>query len=832
MENIEDNFDPTLFIRPDGLPMVFLLLSGSSTWEEFRESLKTDVELRGGLVLDQEDSQYSDNLIHLLGKNEVPMKTTEMFDYRYVTDCIGDNLILPNLLDYRVTSLRPHPYENYDPLDILHGYAKWSDLNKRIDGERVSDIEDLDEDDEIVNSNIENNIKDFKVAYSRKNQEEIVKYLVKFSAYKMVKGRAIWEKLEALKVCNGKRSWQSMKEHFRKKIIYQIHTFGLTWRQVRKFRATFGLDEVHESDEDSEEEDPDEIFQQSLRDHGLDNKRFAPRRTSSPFLICDEREEDLEAGEISEGLNNDIDPRISEEVSNNDANSSTTVPVITKAAKRKRKLYSSSCDYLDVEEKNSDDQNQKNNVVGDVIQEESEIEEESDMNKSKDNEEGSDVNKSKESIDRHEENNEQQLVVEKPNSEAVKVTHPKSATEIVSFEIQQNFNLNTTECNIRKTMDEIFGPDCTPLPPAKRKSRKDDLNERLPVASESSSYSDDSFNPKHRKTPVKRKSSPIIEQSVSTISSLDLVDVPVEADCVASTSKSLINRSPQGMEMNSPTASSIQRRRYSSRNPSHRSPSPRKVKSLNTLVINTPPSVCCKQINTVDVEAIENLQPSEERRIRRKSTNTNNTNNPDAASLNETDKTDNENFNKDYWYRCKFKQPYSRGEEEAIVKYFVSNGGYSIKGGNSIWKKIEDEWICPGRTWHSLRERFEKHIEPNLPAFSTSKAALLKVDQERNIETGRGVRKDTNYYKKEEDLKIIDFIVVNKRFEDVKGNELWKVMEERKVLQKRSWQSLKNRYLKVILPKIKQYNLPKNTLSQFTKTSRKIKTRGKERRIN
>ena len=80
MENI-DNFDPTLFIRPDGLPMVFLLLPGRSS-EDFYESIKTDVELRGGIVLDQRDSQYSDNLIHLLGKNEVPMRTAEMFTYQ------------------------------------------------------------------------------------------------------------------------------------------------------------------------------------------------------------------------------------------------------------------------------------------------------------------------------------------------------------------------------------------------------------------------------------------------------------------------------------------------------------------------------------------------------------------------------------------------------------------------------------------------------------------------------------------------------------------------------------------------------------------------------
>ena len=69
-----------------------------------------------------------------------------------------------------------------------------------------------------------------------------------------------------------------------------------------------------------------------------------------------------------------------------------------------------------------------------------------------------------------------------------------------------------------------------------------------------------------------------------------------------------------------------------------------------------------------------------------------------------------------------------------------------------------------------------------------------------------------------------------KRFNDVKGNELWKLMEERKVLDTRTWQSMKNRYLKVILPKIQQYKLDKNVAVQFVKGYKFVKT--KEKRIN
>ena len=188
-----------------------------------------------------------------------------------------------------------------------------------------------------------------------------------------------------------------------------------------------------------------------------------------------------------------------------------------------------------------------------------------------------------------------------------------------------------------------------------------------------------------------------------------------------------------------------------------------------------------------------------------------------------------ENLDKDYWYRNKFRQLFSRGEDEAIVNYFLKNGGYSVRGGNSIWRKMEEEWICPGRTWHSLRERFEKYIEINLKLYGTSISDLLQVDNQNNISKGvRGTRKNCNYYSKDEDMKIIQFIIDNKRFDDVKGNELWKVLEERNVLKGRTWQSMKERFRKVIVNKLSQYKINSSDRKQFEKRSNSKK----ERRIN
>ena len=77
-------------------------------------------------------------------------------------------------------------------------------------------------------------------------------------------------------------------------------------------------------------------------------------------------------------------------------------------------------------------------------------------------------------------------------------------------------------------------------------------------------------------------------------------------------------------------------------------------------------------------------------------------------------------------------------------------------------------------------------------------------------------------------LKIIKFIIEKKRFDDVKGNELWQVMEDRKVVEGRSWQSMKERFRKVIRGKIKSYGLENNIIKAFGEQISKKK----EKRMN
>jgi hypothetical protein len=199
-----------------------------------------------------------------------------------------------------------------------------------------------------------------------------------------------------------------------------------------------------------------------------------------------------------------------------------------------------------------------------------------------------------------------------------------------------------------------------------------------------------------------------------------------------------------------------------------------------------------------------------------------------------------ENSHREFWYNSRFRQPYSRGEEEAVVNFFLRNGGYSLKGGNTVWQKMEEDWICPGRTWQSLRERFDKSIEKNLKLFGVSQEQLKEVDRNLKVSSKevvekeneddqqvRGFRQNANYYTRVEDLNIIKFIAENKRYDNVGGNEVWQVMEERKVVEGRSWQSMKERFRKAIMKRILSYGLCGETVKRF----RGLSGRKKQKRM-
>ena len=69
----------------------------------------------------------------------------------------------------------------------------------------------------------------------------------------------------------------------------------------------------------------------------------------------------------------------------------------------------------------------------------------------------------------------------------------------------------------------------------------------------------------------------------------------------------------------------------------------------------------------------------------------------------------------------------------------------------------------------------------------------------------RGFRKEANYFVQEEDEKLLKYIVDKGMENYVKGKNLWLLMEREKVAENRSWQSMKERFLKSIVKRLDMF---------------------------
>ena len=146
-------------------------------------------------------------------------------------------------------------------------------------------------------------------------------------------------------------------------------------------------------------------------------------------------------------------------------------------------------------------------------------------------------------------------------------------------------------------------------------------------------------------------------------------------------------------------------------------------------------------------------------------------------------------------FSANFRLPYSSSEEKAMVDFFINEGGYRIRKGRHIWRRMESMKICNGRTWQSMKGRWEKHISKDLMKFNVSHSALIEADKRIYGDDGddelpendgasmmsvrsnfRGVRSGRRFYTREEDIKIINFLLENRRYSDVGGNSVWQVI--------------------------------------------------------
>ena len=86
----------------------------------------------------------------------------------------------------------------------------------------------------------------------------------------------------------------------------------------------------------------------------------------------------------------------------------------------------------------------------------------------------------------------------------------------------------------------------------------------------------------------------------------------------------------------------------------------------------------------------------------------------------------------------------------------------------------------------------------SLDVTSNAKENEIKSSSLANITTRRLKMK----FSEEEDLEILKFLIQKKKFSETKDDKIWESMEEQNVILRRSGQSMKSRFNKIISPNL------------------------------
>lgn len=102
---------------------------------------------------------------------------------------------------------------------------------------------------------------------------------------------------------------------------------------------------------------------------------------------------------------------------------------------------------------------------------------------------------------------------------------------------------------------------------------------------------------------------------------------------------------------------------------------------------------------------------------------------------------------------------YTEDDDEVILEYVSAKGKNAKLGGNTFWQEMQEKNTLPGRSWHSVRERYLKYLRntPFSPSSSIRKKSPGKRKTSPIIETSSdsdGDKSQTDEMMKDEEKKI------------------------------------------------------------------------------
>ena len=287
------SYSRLILTRDRGNPVIFSLGLGPE-----RSALRELVERHGGLLEDPRHKDESGFRISLADPaQKLHDASKDLFRLDYVRDCVQKGQLIPNLRDYRLGE--KSVYLDYDPFKVLKGELTWAQLERSKENlddgmyrymygftfqtsiymyVLLSSVCSDSDDDGVDGSSrypMASRPPQSRNPYTQREKEQILCYIVKKRAYNLLKGNEFW--IRAAARLNLGRTWQSLKEHFRKQIYPALGSLGgVSKRHQTKIKLGYDGDLVESSFEEEEEE--------SAPAEGPDSRMGTPSVTSTPLV--------------------------------------------------------------------------------------------------------------------------------------------------------------------------------------------------------------------------------------------------------------------------------------------------------------------------------------------------------------------------------------------------------------------------------------------------------------------------------------------------------------------------------------------------------------------
>ena len=126
---------------------------------ECRHKIVNAIQKFGGVVTNSpEDQEHRITLVDPDSRKIYKKENGDIFSFKFIEECAAKSQLPESLVPYRVNF--KSIYEEYEPMDILMGRAKWSSLPKTWSGKVRSSANDNSEDIELSDIEDENVLKE------------------------------------------------------------------------------------------------------------------------------------------------------------------------------------------------------------------------------------------------------------------------------------------------------------------------------------------------------------------------------------------------------------------------------------------------------------------------------------------------------------------------------------------------------------------------------------------------------------------------------------------------------------------------------------------------